>query len=248
MNSAISNGLENNHPKLGQDKDNPSAIAFVASASPKGFTLPCETTYWVSDKNDHMGILSENVPTLITYASRITGIDFKEVDRKKDATLQFSWGNRKGDVDYLVYGYAQYDRENEKDIELSRGRVFMNHAGMPHLNMGTSRKGKPTPMTVLRHELGHVLGLAHPHDLLDSENHDQTMIPMLNYYNNNGIEAFSDQEIAVLKKSYRHCTPMKATAPTVKVLEDADNAYGLINSWIVPISPTTGIAHNGKSQ
>lgn len=143
--------------------------------------------------------------TALDYIERLTGLEHTEVEENEATDLVFAYTNFV-DPNYAGVAYAEYAYQTDSatasisDLELVQS-VYLDTSPR-HQNQDLTPGGKG--YETLLHELGHVLGLVHPHEGDElSESLDNTSRTLMSYQASGGpYSTYQSLDLAALEWIY----------------------------------------------
>ncbi len=161
--------------------------------------VPPVATYWMpSGDEDIQGYIQANLPQVIDEVSRHTGIKWARTNNKDKAHLIVQWGQT--DNETIESGASVLAAEKTIKIKETgrfvRSIITLNRTQLKRMYFTDYFPDAPRThiRTLLRHEIGHTLGLPHVSDTT------QVMTPIIGRYS--GPDAFSSADIGNIKELY----------------------------------------------
>ncbi len=163
--------------------------------------VPPVATYWMpSSDEDINNYIRKNLPQVIDEVGRHSGITWARTNNKETAHLIVEWG----ETDNATIESGANVLAAEKTIRMSESRRFvrsiitLNRTQLKRMYFTDYFPDSPRThiRTLLRHEIGHTLGLPHVSDT------NQVMTPIIGRYS--GPDAYPPGDIANIKDLYEY--------------------------------------------
>lgn len=181
------------------DHDHDHAHSHDDDASAGVPLVPASASYWIPPVEDDMlGALNEHVPGILTEVSDLTGITFTPAPSRAEAFLVIEWGqtSRENNHSGVILG-SERTITDEVTGEYLSSLITINVnkiAGNMYFDEFRRGSDRTHIKTLLRHEIGHTLGLGH------EDSTDELMVATITDYT--GPDAFSPNAASQLRELY----------------------------------------------